>query len=108
MTSPYWRESSAIWTAWPAQEMSGTFKWYYLVQLAFWLQQILVVHVEARRKDHIQMLVHHFITCTLISVAYLYCFTRLANVILCLMDVVDFLLAVSLDDRFVSENGKLI
>lgn len=76
--------------------MTGTFKWYYLVQLAFWIQQILVIHIEQRRKDHAQMLTHHIITCVLISITYVYRYTRAANVVLCLMDVVDLLLPVSL------------
>jgi hypothetical protein len=74
--------------------MSGLFKWYYLAQLAFWIQQILVIHIEKRRKDHAQMLTHHIITCTLISITYVYRYTRAANVVLCLMDVVDLLLPV--------------
>jgi very-long-chain ceramide synthase len=94
--------------------MSGTFKWYYLVQLAFWFQQILVIHIEARRKDHAQMLTHHIITCTLISVTYVYRYTRAANVVLCLMDVVDLLLPVSqpqfatIETRPPSANGLQI
>lgn len=75
--------------------MSGLFKWYYLAQLAFWFQQILVIHIEKRRKDHIQMLTHHIITCTLISITYVYRCTRAANIVLCLMDVADLLLPVS-------------
>jgi acyl-CoA-dependent ceramide synthase len=75
--------------------MPGTFKWYYLVQLAFLFQQILVIHIEARRKDHAQMLTHHIITCTLISATSVYGYTRAANVVLCLMDVVDLLLPVN-------------
>ena len=73
------------------------FKWYYLVQFSFWVQQILVIHMEARRKDHAQMLTHHVITCTLIFVTYVYRYYRVANVVLCLMDVVDFLLPVSIN-----------
>jgi acyl-CoA-dependent ceramide synthase len=93
--SVYWLNNAEIWTAWPSREMSGSFKWYYLVQLAFWIQQILVIHIEARRKDHAQMLTHHIITCTLISITYVYRYTRAANVVLCLMDLVDLLLPVS-------------
>ena len=84
-----------MWSDWPSIEMSGAFKWYYLVQLAFWIQQIQVIHIEARRKDYIQMLTHHIITSTLLSVAYVYRYIRVGNVILCLMDVVDLLLPVS-------------
>ena len=41
------------------------------------------------------MLTHHIITCTLVSVTYVYRYTRAANVVLCLMDVVDLMLPVS-------------
>lgn len=75
--------------------MSGMFKWYYLAQFSFWVQQILAIHMEARRKDHAQMLTHHVITCTLIFVTYVYRYYRVANVVLCLMDVVDLLMPVS-------------
>lgn len=96
INSPYWLDNQAIWRTWPAREMSGPFKWYHLVQLAFWFQQILVIHLEKRRKDHNQMLTHHIITCITISVAYVYRYTNVANVVLCLMDIVDLLLPVSL------------
>jgi len=69
--------------------MDGLAKWYYLVQFAFWLQQIVVVNIEERRKDHWQMFTHHIITCTLIFLSYGYHQTRVGNVILCLMDIVD-------------------
>ncbi|KAM3086832.1 Sphingosine N-acyltransferase lag1 [Clarireedia jacksonii] len=71
INSEYWLANKQIWASWPQREMSGTFKWYYLVQLAFWFQQILVIHIEKRRKDHTQMLTHHIITCSLISVTYI-------------------------------------
>lgn len=92
--SPYWLDFSKLWTDWPNREMKGLFKWYYLVQFAFWLQQIFVLNVEAPRKDHYQMLTHHIITCTMIFIGYGYHFTGTSNVLLCIMDVVDILLPV--------------
>ena len=80
---------------WPNREMTGPFKWYYLVQFAFWLQQILVVNIEERRKDYLQMFTHHVITCALIFTSYGYHQTKVGNLILCLMDVVDIVLPVS-------------
>lgn len=70
-------------------------KGYYLLQFAFWLQQILVINMEERRKDHWQMFTHHIITSALVSMSYSYYQTKVGNVILCLMDVVDIFLAVS-------------
>ena len=69
-------------------------KWYLLVELAFLVQLIFVIHVEERRKDHYQMLSHHIITSTLLTTAYIYGFYNVSNVVLCLMDIVDFLLPV--------------
>src|SRR5271163_2125137 len=89
--SSYWLSLRALWHSWPTREMSGLAKWYYLVQFAFWLQQIVVVNIEKRRKDHVQMFTHHVITCTLIFTSYGYHQTKVGNLILCLMDVVDLL-----------------
>lgn len=93
--SDYWLNLRQLWVGWPNREMSGLSKWYYLVQFAFWLQQILVVNIEERRKDYLQMFTHHVITCALIFTSYGYHQTKVGNLILCLMDVVDIVLPVS-------------
>ena len=90
--SEYWLNLRAMWRNWPIREMDGLSKWYYLVQFAFWLQQIVVVNIEERRNDHWQMFSHHIITCTLIFCSYGYHQSRVGIVILCLMDIVDILL----------------
>ncbi len=83
-----------LWTNWPTRELSGLMKGYMLAQLAFWLQQILVINIEERRKDHWQMFTHHIITITLIFSCYRYHHTRVGTLILVLMDVGDLILAV--------------
>jgi very-long-chain ceramide synthase len=54
-----------------------------------------VVNIEERRKDHLQMFTHHMITCSLIFGSYCYHQTKVGNVILCLMDVVDLFLPMA-------------
>lgn len=93
--SDHWLNLRQLWTNWPDREMRGLFKWYYLVQFAFWVQQIVVVHIEKRRKDHWQMFTHHVITCILMFTSYGYHQSKVGNTILCLMDAVDILFAVS-------------
>lgn len=93
--SSYWLNLRQLWAGWPNRELEGLFKWYYLVEFAFWVQQILVVNIEKRRKDHVQMFTHHIITCALMFTSYAYHQTKVGNLILCLMDVVDLFLAVS-------------
>jgi len=92
--SPYWLNLKELWAGWPHIQIDGLMKWYYLVQFAFWLQQIVVVNIEERRKDHWQMFTHHIITCALLFCSYGYYQTRVGNVILFLMDIVDIFLAV--------------
>ena len=91
----YWFNFGELWADWPNRELDGLFKWYYLVQFAFWLQQILVVNIEERRKDYHQMFTHHIITSLLIFTSYGYHHTKVGNTILCLMDVADVFLPVN-------------
>jgi acyl-CoA-dependent ceramide synthase len=93
--SDYWLNIKAVWANWPDREIGGMLKWYTLVQYAFWVQQIMVVNIEKRRKDYSQMFTHHVITCGLIFASYGYHQTKVGNVILCLMDFTDILLPVS-------------
>jgi acyl-CoA-dependent ceramide synthase len=93
--SDYWLNLRNLWVNWPNREIGGLLKWYTLVQFAFWLQQIMVVNIEKRRKDHWQMFTHHIITSALIFTAYGYHQCKVANMVLCIMDVVDLFLPVS-------------
>jgi very-long-chain ceramide synthase len=92
--SPYWGDIRELWAAYPQIESDGLFKAYYLVETAFWLQQVFVLNIEARRKDFWQMLFHHIVTCTLIFMSYTYNITRVGNAILCIMDFSDIVLSV--------------
>jgi acyl-CoA-dependent ceramide synthase len=92
--SDYWMDLKMLWRNWPEREINASMKWYILAQFAFWLQQIVVVNIEERRKDHWQMFTHHIVTCMLLFTSYGYHHTRVANVILVLMDVVDLFLPV--------------
>ncbi|SCW01946.1 LAFE_0E10748g1_1 [Lachancea fermentati] len=91
--SPYFLNCDHIYLGWPHDRLSATFKVYYLLQIASWLQQIVVLNAEERRKDHWQMFAHHIITCLLTTGSYYYYFTRIGHVILILMDIVDVLLS---------------
>lgn len=84
-----------LWTDWPTREIALLPKSYFLGQYAFWLQQVIVINIEERRKDHWQMLSHHFVTIALLATSYTFHFTRIGNQILILMDLVDILLPVS-------------
>lgn len=65
------------------------------MSMTVWIQQIIVLNLEARRKDYAQMFAHHIITTLLVSFSYVLNFTRVGNTILCTMDFTDILLPVS-------------
>lgn len=83
-----------LWTDWPQREIDGLMKAYILGQWGFWIQMVLVINIEERRKDHWQMLTHHFVTIALLAGSYAYHQTRVGNLILILMDVIDLFLPV--------------
>ncbi|OZJ06938.1 hypothetical protein BZG36_00116 [Bifiguratus adelaidae] len=93
--SPYWFNTSYFWIAYPHVQLTGLMKWYYLVQFAFWIQQVFVLSIEKKRKDFIPMLTHHLVTCTLISCSYLTNHTRIGNAVLCCMDFSDILFSLA-------------
>ncbi|KAH8662366.1 TLC domain-containing protein [Xylariales sp. PMI_506] len=93
--SKYYLNMQELWTDWPIRELGGVFKVYMLAQWAFWVQQVLVIFIEERRKDHYQMLTHHFVTITLLTTSYAYHYTRVAHLILLLMDIVDLFLPIA-------------
>lgn len=92
----------SLWTCWPGMRLDASMKLYYLSQLAFWIQQIVVVHIEERRKDHLQMLTHHLITVSLLGTSYPYRQWRAGNAILVCMDVVDWILPLAKILRYLS------
>ncbi|KAF9096446.1 sphingosine N-acyltransferase lag1 [Mortierella sp. AD031] len=93
--SPYWSDSTYYWRDYPKTHLDATMKWYYLVQFAFWLQQFLlaVLGIEKRRKDFLEFMIHHIITCLLIGFSYSFNLTSIGHAVLCAMDFSDIVLA---------------
>lgn len=90
-----------LWLNYPHIPLAGPVKFYYLMQAAFYLHQVLILNAEARRKDHVQMMTHHVITITLIGQSYFANFTRVGCVILVLMDWCDIWLPLAKMLRYI-------
>lgn len=93
---PWFFDSTYFWRDYPVLEFSPSFKYYYLIQFAYWLQQIFVLQIEAPRKDYKELVMHHINTLLLISLSYYCNFTRVGNAVFVCMDLPDTFLAVSL------------
>lgn len=94
-TSPYWLNLREMWTTWPNRETTVLMKSYMVAQLAFWLQQLIVVNIEKPRKDYWQMISHHIVTISLVYCSYRYGLTRVGNVVLVLMDLNDLFFSLA-------------
>ncbi|KAI9482783.1 MAG: TLC domain-containing protein, partial [Benjaminiella poitrasii] len=92
--SPYWFNTAHLWIGYP-HLISREMKYYYLMQLAFWFQQIYALHIEKRRKDHFAMLSHHIATIFLVGGSYYTNATRAGNAVLCCMDLSDIFLSLA-------------
>lgn len=87
----YFANMDHLWIDWPQRDIDGLTKFYILTQLSYWIQQVISVNVEARRKDYWLNVAHHFITITLILVSYVYHHTRVGVLILVMMDAIEIL-----------------
>jgi len=83
------------WAGYPHLWFRWQFKLIYLMQFAFWISCVFVLLIEEKRKDFIEMLLHHFVTIGLISVSYLMNYTRIGSAVLLNQDIADILLYLS-------------
>ncbi|WAQ86929.1 hypothetical protein PtA15_7A658 [Puccinia triticina] len=81
------------WQGYPHTSLNALSKFYYLSQIAFWFQQIVVLQVEKRRKDYYQMFAHHIVTVILVCGSYATNFTGIGTAVHTTMDLADILLA---------------
>ena len=85
---------AGVWSGYPNYPLPGPVKFYYLNETAFYIHGVFILSAEARRKDHVQMMSHHFIAIALMFLSYAWNFTRVGCLIMVLMDVCDVLLPV--------------
>ncbi|KAH7887794.1 TLC domain-containing protein [Phlebopus sp. FC_14] len=91
-----------LWLNYPHIPLAGPLKFYYLTETAFYFHQILILNAEARRKDHVQMMMHHVITIILMVASYFYNFTRVGCLIMVLMDCCDIFLPLAKMLRYIA------
>ncbi|KAH6914962.1 longevity-assurance protein [Coprinopsis sp. MPI-PUGE-AT-0042] len=92
---------TAVWVGYPHIPLAGPVKFYYLVQTACYLHQTLILNAEARRKDHWQMMAHHFVTVALLVTSYFTNFSRVGCLIMMLMDCCDIFLPLAKMVRYI-------
>ncbi|KAI0032044.1 longevity assurance proteins LAG1/LAC1 [Vararia minispora EC-137] len=82
----------------PHWQMIPELKTYYLVQAAYWCQQliVMVMGLEKPRKDYSALVAHHIVTLWLIGWSYSINLTLIGNAVYASMDIPDTFLSMSL------------
>jgi acyl-CoA-dependent ceramide synthase len=96
--TPIWYFNTvAMYEGFPHQTHEAMFKAYYLLQAAYWTQQMIVMllMLEKPRKDYNELILHHVITIALIALSYRFHFTYMGLAVYITHDISDFFLAVS-------------
>jgi acyl-CoA-dependent ceramide synthase len=100
--SPVWYfRTEGMYENFPHRQHEGLFKAYYLLQAAYWLQQtvVMLLGLEAPRKDYNELVLHHVITIALIWCSYRFHFAFMGIGVFFTHDASDFFLAVSFTRR---------
>jgi acyl-CoA-dependent ceramide synthase len=97
-TDVWFFDTAAMYEGLPHLTHDALFKAYYLLQAAYWAQQmvVLLLMLEKPRKDFKELVAHHIITLSLIWLSYNFHFMRIGLVVYITHDVSDFFLAVSI------------
>ncbi|TCD71778.1 hypothetical protein EIP91_003121 [Steccherinum ochraceum] len=94
----WWYRTEVYWNSYPQWTIPPELKAYYLMQMAYWLQQILVLvlGLEKPRKDYAELVAHHMVTIWLVAGSYVVNMTYIGNAVFVSMDIPDVFLAASL------------
>ncbi|KAF9464458.1 TLC domain-containing protein [Collybia nuda] len=93
----WWYRTEYFWIDYPHWEMTPELKRYYLMQIAYWCQQflVLVLGLEKPRKDYWELVAHHIVTLWLVGWSYFMNLTLIGNAVFMSMDIPDTFLAFS-------------
>ncbi|KAK2872080.1 hypothetical protein FQN49_002559, partial [Arthroderma sp. PD_2] len=96
--TPVWYfNTRGMYENFPHRTHDACFKFYYLLQAAYWAQQalVMILGLEKPRKDYNELVAHHIITLVLIGLSYRFHFTYMGIAVYITHDISDLLLAIS-------------
>ncbi|XP_067931681.1 ceramide synthase 5-like [Watersipora subatra] len=86
----------------PRQHTPDSIFWYYMISLGFYLTLLFSQFVDVKRTDFWQHFVHHIATIFLICFSWMLNLTRMGSLVLCLHDVVDWMLEYAKLNRYLN------
>ncbi|OWF35762.1 Ceramide synthase 4 [Mizuhopecten yessoensis] len=93
MQKPYFLDSKYFWVDMGRQHVPNDVYWYYTIELAFYWNLVFTLVTDHKRKDFVEMVVHHIVTILLIYFSFACNQLRLGTMVLLVHDSVDFWMA---------------
>ncbi|CAK6958049.1 ceramide synthase 2-like [Scomber scombrus] len=90
-TSWFW-DHRECWRGYPKQPVAEVHRWYYILEMGFYLSLLLCVSVDVKRKDFKEQVIHHIATIFLIGFSYCSNYVRVGTLVMLLHDSSDILL----------------
>ncbi|XP_064613770.1 ceramide synthase 5-like [Liolophura sinensis] len=92
---PWFLDVDKCWESFPHQHVPESIKWYYLVELSFYVSLMFSQFFDVKRKDFFEMFVHHVATISLMFFSWCNNMVRIGTLILVVHDACDYLLELS-------------
>eukprot|EP00039_Didymoeca_costata_P032953 m.40076 g.40076 ORF g.40076 m.40076 type:complete len:405 (+) comp9622_c0_seq1:162-1376(+) len=89
---PWFSNPSESWTKFPLQIVDDECVYYYWFALSFYMSLMITVFMDVKRKDFVEMFVHHIATLSLLILSYVTNYIRIGTLILLVHDVSDVFL----------------
>ncbi|KAH3783053.1 ceramide synthase 5-like [Dreissena polymorpha] len=86
---PWLLATKHCWIGWPLQHLTSEIYWYYILEAAFYWGLLITLLTDAKRKDFIQMTVHHVATLVLIYFSWMMNLVRIGTLVLFVHDASD-------------------
>lgn len=102
--------SSLWWQGWMEgghESMRSDLRCYYILYAARYIQSGISTCLEHKRKDFIEMQIHHWTTVLLIAVSYAYGWNRIGAIIMLILDPADVPLHMAKVCKYVSDHAGI-
>ncbi|KAK2146725.1 hypothetical protein LSH36_586g01019 [Paralvinella palmiformis] len=66
----YFWDTHHCWYNYPWHPIPGEIYWYYMVELGFYWSLVFSLFMDVKRKDFVEMIIHHVVTIALLSFAW--------------------------------------
>ncbi|XP_060086199.1 ceramide synthase 5-like [Ylistrum balloti] len=92
---PYLWDSKHFWLNCGLQHVPNEIYWYYTIELGFYWNLVFTILSDHKRKDFVEMVVHHVVTINLVYFSFACNQIRVGTLVLLVHDAVDFWMAAA-------------